>query len=966
MSSPYYRNSNHRRKKSLYSVVIKNGVLIGLVVLCAGSLLAVGFIAFASRALPNPKSLTERSISQTTKIYDRTGEHVLYEIFGEENRTLKKMQEGFCLDDKLDHDLKGIPLFAVQATIAAEDRKFCDHAGFDLVGIARAVLENLRGNRVGGSTITQQLVKNAILSSEKKIVRKIKELILSVELERRYSKDEILQIYFNEIPYGSTYYGIEAASQNYFHKSVHELTLAEAATLAALPRAPTSYLNNPDRLQARRDYILDAMANLSFISEEEAVEAKTQQTPVAVSLTNIQAPHFVLYVKELLEEQYGRRAVEEGGLKVITTLDIEKQQIAEEEVIKGVESQGAQYQFTNASLVAIDPKNGQILAMVGSKDFFDEIIDGQVNVSTRLRQPGSSFKPMVYAKAFELGYTPQTILWDVATTFPTVVGPYTPKNYDLKERGPVRLRNALQMSLNIPAVKLVYLVGIERVLDFANTLGYTSFDDYSRYGLSVVLGGGEVKLLEHVNAYATFANEGIHFDPVSLLRVEDADGTMLQEWRLRDGKRVIDANIARILSDMLSDNPARAPIFGTNSFLQLGDRPVAAKTGTTNDFHDGWLVGYTPSLAVGVWTGNNDNTPMNRGGGTSAAGPIWNTFMRRALEGTPIETFSKPVIEQTGKAVLDGVISSSTVMIDKASGKLATEYTPTSYRMEKTFAQYHSILHYVNREDPRGLTPEHPEQDPQYQAWEQGIMTWITKREQEAGALISKETQPQEQDDVHVPENFPRVKIITPDDDDHSQTREVFLSTEAEAPRGVTRVEWYLDGYFLDSDSAKPFEGNVFIPNQISKGYHTLKAVAYDDVDNSGSDTIGVFLEAETEEIYFEIIDPQQNQIIERNTETYTIVLSLDDPERYQELQLFSEPVGQGGSSQLIGRVVHPSSPFTTFIWTLPLSGTWVLVAEASTQDGVKITAPRVMITVQPTKTESTEIQTESLEWELF
>ncbi|MBI4713649.1 transglycosylase domain-containing protein, partial [Candidatus Uhrbacteria bacterium] len=596
--------------------LVKNLILFAIALGFAGSLFLVGVMAFVSRQLPNPNSLTERSISQTTKIYDRTGEHLLYEIFGSENRTLKKVQEGFCKNtDDIDTDKNGIPLFALQATIAAEDRSFCKHSGFDIKGIVRAFLENLRGNRVGGSTLTQQLVKNAILSNEKTVTRKIKELMLSIELERRYSKDEILQIYFNEIPYGSTYYGIEAASQNLFKKSVNQLTLAEAATLAALPKAPTTYLNNPDRLLARRDYILNEMKDLGFITEEQLVSAKKEITPVKIQLVNIEAPHFVLYVKEQLEQKFGQQVAEAGGLKVITSLNFDYQKIAEEELEKHVNEKGPGLKFSNAALVAIDPKNGQILSMVGSKDFFDETIDGQVNVATRLRQPGSSFKPIVYSKAFELGYTPNTILWDVLTDFPTVTGTYTPHNYDLKEHGPVRLRDALQLSLNIPAVKMLYMVGVENALDFATSLGYTSFGDHSAFGLSLVLGGGEVKLLEHVNAYAAFANEGKQFEPISILKIEDSNGETLEEWKQKEGKKVMDENIARTITNVLSDNNARSPVFGLNSPLQLGDRLVAAKTGTTNNNRDAWLLGYTPSLVVGVWAGNNNNTEMTKSAG---------------------------------------------------------------------------------------------------------------------------------------------------------------------------------------------------------------------------------------------------------------------------------------------------------------------------------------------------------------
>lgn len=859
---------------------------------------------------------------------------MLYEIFGEENRTMKQLQQGFCEDgSELDVDENGIPLSAVQATIAAEDRHFCEHSGFDVKGFFRALLQNLMGNRVGGSTLTQQLVKNAILSNEKTITRKVKELVLSLELERRYTKDEILQIYFNEIPYGSTYYGLEAAAQNYFGVSAHELTLAQTATLAALPKAPTTYLNDPERLVARRDYILGEMLELGFITQEEHDAAIQEETPVEVSLTNIEAPHFVLYVKEQLEERYGRGAVEQGGLKVITSLDYDLQIIAEEEVRKGVDENHERYAITNGALVAIDPNTGQIVAMVGSKDYFDDEIDGQVNVTTRLRQPGSSMKPIVYAKAFEMGYTPNTVLWDVETTFPTVTGDYTPHDYDETERGPVRVRDAIQMSLNIPAVKMVYLVGVENALDFATSLGYSSFGDHSAFGLSLVLGGGEVKLLEHTNAYAILANEGMRHDLVSILRVEDTEGVVLEEWKEREGKQVIDQNVARTITHVLTDNEARTPIFGANSYLQLGERPVAAKTGTTNDYRDGWLLGYTPSLAAGVWVGNNDNTPLNKAGGSIGAGPIWNGFMKRALEGKPIETFSAPEIKATGKAVLDGEISSTTVVIDRASGKLATEYTPDSYREERVYAQYHSILHYVDPDDPLGPAPEHPEEDPMYETWELGIQKWIEKKQAETGVEILNESPPTEEDDVHVPANFPSVKIVSPENNEAFEERSLTISVSASAPRGVRRVEFYLDGQYLGSDASSPFGSSITIPSSIGRGVHTLKAVAYDDIDNAGSDTVTIQVNTDAESSKLELIDPKNGQTIERSSDLYTVVVSLQDPENYRSVSIYAEDRASGATA-LIAQTLNPSSPFLTFDWSLPISGAWALSARALSDDG--------------------------------
>lgn len=928
---------------------VKNIALVAVLLAVLGSLGILGAFAYYSRNLPDPGQLTERSISQTTKIYDRTGEHLLYEVYGDENRTLVKIQEGFCKDDpEMEMDPNGIPLHMLQATITAEDHDFCEHGGFSYTGLARAAL--YMGRRGGGSTLTQQLVKNAILSNEQRVSRKIKELIISIELERRYSKDEILQIYFNEIPYGSTYYGIQAAAQNYYGKSVKDLTLGEMATLAGIPQLPTYYLNNPDDLNERRDWILDGMVERGFVSQEEADAAKQEVTPVAVKVTRIEAPHFVFYVKEQLEETYGQYKAENGGLKVITSLDFEKQKMAEEEVTAGVDARGETYGFGNGALLSMDPKTGQILAMVGSKDYFDEEIDGQVNVTLRPRQPGSSFKPMVYTAGFEKGYTPNTIMWDVNTAFPSGTGaPYTPYNYDLGERGPLRARSTLQGSLNIPAVQMTYLVGVSSMLDFAERLGYTTFGDRSRFGLSVGIGAGEVKMLEHVNAFAALANDGVRHQAVSILKVEGPGGEVLEEWKANDGEKVLEPNVARMTSNVLSDNAARAYVFGASSYLQLGGRPVAAKTGTTNDFYDAWTMGYTPSLVTAVWVGNSQHVAMSKGAdGSIVAAPIWNGYMKRALEGTPVESFTAPNIPTTGKAILDGILPSTTVTIDTASGKLATEYTPPSTREERTYAEYHSVLHYVNREDPLGGIPENPGDDPSYAAWEQAIADWIARREAETGIKITNAAPPTEYDDVHVPENIPSVRITSPDNDAEFTDRGIRVDVDADAAREVRRMEFYLDGYFLGADTSDPWRFVGSIPNTVSRGYHTLKAVAYDDVDNSGSDTVGIRVNSEPATSGFEMVDPKSGQTIERTSETYTVVVSLDDPTDYSVVSVHAQQIGQG-DTEIVETKLDPSSPFLTFTWTLPPSGDWSLSAVATPKgDGERLETAGIIVHIEP------------------
>ncbi|HLD34818.1 MAG TPA: transglycosylase domain-containing protein, partial [Patescibacteria group bacterium] len=568
---------------------------------------------------------------------------------------------------------------------------FYEHKGISIWGIFRGVVwQTIRGKKAqGGSTLTQQFIKNSILTSERTITRKIKEWLLAYRLENRFSKDEILQMYFNEIPYGSTAYGVEAASQKYFGKTVKDINLAEAAILAALPQGPSRYSpygSNIDLLLGRQRYILDLMVDQGHATEEEAEEAKNYELTFSPPTANIKAPHFVMYVKEILSSKYGEKMVEQGGLKIITTLDLYKQEIAEEVVKEQAEKNLKNFNATNAALVAINPKNGQILCMVGSKDYFDQEIDGQVNITTSKRQPGSSLKPLVYAAAFIKGYTPNTILYDVITNFSNdATKPYEPRNYDSAEHGPVSIRKALAGSLNVPAVKAIYLAGIKNVTNLAFDLGYTTLSDPDRFGLSLVLGGGEVKLIEHANAYSAFAREGVLHPVSAILRVEKPDGTVLEEFQENE-KKVLDPKIARQINDVLSDNGARAYIFGERNWLTLGTRPVAAKTGTTNDYRDAWTMGYTPSIVAGVWVGNNDNSEMKRGadGGVVAA-PIWHNFMEKVLGDTPIEKFKPAEIPTTGKAMLDGQVDTGNIVkIDKISGLLATEYTPAHLIIEKS------------------------------------------------------------------------------------------------------------------------------------------------------------------------------------------------------------------------------------------------------------------------------------------
>ncbi len=785
-------------------------------IVLGGGALIVAFVLWLSYGLPDPNKLMNREVPESTKIYDRSGETILYEIHGDEKRTLIKIED--------------IPQHVRNATIAIEDKNFYTHKGFSFWAIFRTAITNvLRNQKAGGSTLTQQFVKNAVFTNEKFYTRKIKEIILSYRLEKNFSKDEILQLYFNEIPYGSNAYGIEAASLKYFGKHAKDLTLSEGAILAAIVQRPSRYSPygpNKDALIARQHYVLDQMADQDMISKAEADEAKEAKLSFKNPADNIIAPHFVLHIKEMLAEKYGEKTVEQGGLKIYTTLDTYKQQIAEEVLKKKAEENEKRFGATNASLVSIDPKTGQILAMVGSRDYFNEEIDGQVNVALKARQPGSSFKPIVYASAFTRGYTPNTILYDVVTNFAASGAAYEPRNYNGMEYGPVSIKKALAGSLNIPAVKAFYLAGIDHTLEITKKLGYSTLEDKDRFGLSLVLGGGEVTLLEHTNAYSAFARDGVLFNPSFILKIEDRSGKILEEYKGEE-RRAFDANIARQINYCLSDNNERAFIFGSRNFLTLGNRPVAAKTGTTNNNRDAWTIGYTPSIVTGVWVGNNNNTEMKAGAdGSVVAAPIWNEYMRRVLGEENVENFAAPNIPITGKAVIDGKgVGETKIKIDKASGLLATDLTPASFVEEKTFQEVHSILYYVSKNDPLGPAPKNPSADPQFNLWESRIQAWAKKNN------ISTEQPPTESDNLHTLENKPIFKATNFSDGQTVSGSQLVVSIDASASRGVNRAIYSIDGTLLQTIGAYPFGLDASI-SYLLTGYHELSIMVCDDIDN--------------------------------------------------------------------------------------------------------------------------------------
>jgi len=745
---------------------------LGFTALAGFALIAALFIWFA-KDLPSPDKINARMSAQSTQIFDRNGK-LLYEIHGDENRLLAEWNE--------------IPDSVKNATIAVEDKNFYNEGGFSVTGIARAVFGVITGNHSlgGGSTITQQYVKNSLLTNEYSFVRKIKELILATEIDQRYTKQDILKMYLNEIPYGSNAYGIKVAAKTYFNKEMKDLTLEEAATLAAMPQAPTYYSpygSHKADLMNRKNMILDLMADQKYITKEQAETAK--KTEIAFSNNpygSITAPHFVEYVREQLVAKYGETMVDTGGLKVYTTLDLEKQKYAEEAVDTNVDKNMKNYKASNAGLVAMDPKTGQILAMVGSRDFFNEEIDGAVNIATADRQPGSSFKPFAYATLFkEENWGAGSWMYDLKTDFG---GGYIPQNYSGGFWGPVTVRTALQNSLNIPAVKALYMAGLENTIATAHAMGITTLNDTSQYGLSLVLGAGEVKLLDMTNAYGVFANEGIKQDPTWMMRIEDSKGKVMDEYKDKTGKRVLDSQVAYLISNILSDDASRARTFGAGSALTLSGRPAAAKTGTTNSYKDAWTMGYTPSLVAGVWSGNNDGTPMSSGGGAFAAAPIWHDFMTKALAGSKVEQFNKPsgiktVTVTSGNNSSTDIYpswykpsaaagNSQTLNIYKPDGKIATDKCPAELVESKTYTS---------------IVAEIPATDGAYSRWFAPIAAWAASQglSTDTGAIPTQTT------DQCSGTDLPSISIISPTGAGNL-TPAFDVIVEATAPAGVMKV----------------------------------------------------------------------------------------------------------------------------------------------------------------------------------
>ncbi len=905
-------------------------------VFAVGILLIALLFLYYSKDLPNPNKLLERQVAESTKIFDREGQ-LLYEIHGEAKRTLVGLDQ--------------IPDFAEKATIAIEDKDFYNHHGLYFKGIARSLLRfviNFGPEGGGGSTLTQQFVKNAILNNQKTFDRKIREAILSLSIEAKFSKDEILKLYLNEIPYGRNAYGIEAASASYFNKKAENLTLAESAYLAALPQAPTFYNPlGPNRasLDARKNRVLKAMREQGYISAEEEATAKEAKVEFVKTKTAITAPHFVLWVQDYLAKKYGEKTLQEGGLKIYTTLDSKLQTIAEEAVKAGVANNEKKYKAYNAGLVAMDPKTGQILSLVGSKDYFGEnfpenctpktcLFSPNVNVALSNLQPGSSFKPFVYVSAFgrDTKLAPATMLMDVKTTFGKVDGrDWSPNNYDNQERGPVSIRQSLAGSLNIPAVKTLSMVGVEKAVQTARDLGITS--PMQDCGLALVLGGCEVKLIDHVAAYSVLANGGIKNEKTAILKILDRDGRTLEEFQ-SNPKSVLDPQAVYQLTSIMTDNNARSFVFGPNSPLTLPDRPVAAKTGTTQNWHDGWTMGFTPSLVAGVWAGNNcgggnPDCLMKPGAdGVLVAAPIWHKFMQEALADKPAEAFPEPA----------GIVR---IQVDSVSGKLPTANTPTT--KEEVFADYNQPTEYdpIHKSIPFDMFTNEPanantpinqiiykpftifhSELPNNPDWEMPVKTW---------ALNHGYSYPPTGSESDTLTNNLWIKITNLKDNDKVETTPFTITLEAGGEAPIERIDTFIDGVFYKSLNLSPF--GVEITKELSVGQHFITAKAIDSLNRSVETSIQINY-GNTD--LFELIEPGSNSLV-----IFPFTLKAKSGKKLTDVEFYAE--NTAGVKSLITNLVKTENfgnfYIYSFVWdTEPDEKTYNVFAKSGNLETKKIT----------------------------
>lgn len=796
--------------------------------------LFVGLPLF-SLALPSPDKIV-RTQGFATQILDRNGA-VLYDVYANQNRTPVQISD--------------IPQYLKDATVSVEDKNFYTHSGFDPIGMLRGFLRIFRGGRAeGGSTLTQQLVKNALLTSDRTLIRKLKEFVLSVEIEKKYSKDQILQMYLNEVPYGGTAWGVGAAAQTYFGKDVKDLNLVESAILAGMPQSPSTYSPYSSTPKAYIQRSKDVLRRM----REDGKISKEQETSAVAALPNVsfqprgagfKAPHFVQYVQKILEDRYGQAAVEQGGLKVTTTLDSTLQDMAQTVVAEEIAKVEKQH-ITNGAAVVLNPETGEILAMVGSKNFNAPDYDGQVNVTTSLRQPGSSFKPFTYVTAFKKGYTPATLLMDVPTSFPGGANnpDYNPVNYDGKFVGPIQVRYALANSRNIPAVKMLAMVGIKDVLQTATDMGVTTLppttDTLNRVGLSLTLGGGEVRLLDMADAYSAFVNKGFRIDPVAILKVTDVNGKVLENNNPQKGRSVLTEEQAFLIDSILSDNESRKDAFGLNSQLNVAN--VMVKTGTTNDRRDNWTIGGNDNAIVGVWVGNNDNSPMlNVASGISGASPIWRRIVLEIAKTKPAVTFkqpdnvvSVPVDIISGFASHDGFPSRNEFFIKgtepgtdtvhvmlkvcKSDGKLANP-------SDIAAGNYDNKEFYVFKEEDPTARSGGPNK------WQEGILNWIN------GQSDSKYHPPSDYCGTNNPVD---VQFTNPHDQDSGLPGNFTITFTANSNSSITQADVQVDGAIKCNFNSG--NNTYSCPVNLSNGVHTLKAEATDSQNHQSNRviTIGV------------------------------------------------------------------------------------------------------------------------------
>lgn len=830
----------HRRRKATHHLRSLVLLFISAILILAGA----ASLWVATLRMPDLASFNSRQIIESTKFYDRTGKILLYDSGINVRRT--------------DVSIDDVSTYIQKATVAIEDANFYNNIGIEPTSIIRAVIANLvsGGYGQGASTITQQVVKNTLLTQDKTITRKIKEWVLAIKLTKIMPKNKILETYLNETSYGGTIYGVEEASRSFFGKTSMDVTLAEAAYLAAIPQAPSRfspYGTHKSELDARQKLVLQRMKSVGFITDAEFKKASAEKVQfLAKNDGSIRAPHFVMMVKDYLTQKYGEERVSSGGLRVITTLDYDMQQKAESVIKKFSPTLASNFNASNTAMVAIDPKTGDILAMVGSKDYFDASIAGNYNVALALRQPGSTFKPFVYATAFKKGYTPETMLFDVRTEFSTkctVEGKpknpnddptkvcYSPNEYDEIFDGPMPMRKALAQSRNIPAVKTLYLAGIANAINTARDMGITTLTDPNRYGLTLVLGGGEVRLLDITSAYGVFANDGVRNPVREVLRIEDTKGNVIEEATVSPFQ-ALQPEIARQISSILSDNSVRM-----NSLKPIADgvgRQVAIKTGTTNDYRDVWTIGYTPNLVVGAWAGNSDNVPMQHNVAGLIISPLWGAFMSQAVKSLPVENFkSPPEPLLDGKPVLRGIWSGGQYYrVDKISGKVATDLTPIETQKDVISNGVHTILQWLNKDDPRGPAPADPKSDSQYEYWEYGVRQWFDnwqKLHPEFKEATSF-TIPTQTDDVHLAGKGPVVSIFSPVSGTVIDPQKLLnLQIKIADGRSIIKTEVYINNKYILTSTTDPLNIS-FIPSDLTDldTENTLSITVYDQAYNKG------------------------------------------------------------------------------------------------------------------------------------